>query len=171
MHGRIERLRQLTRGAQAEMRTLLLELRPHELAEIELHELLEQLIAAMECRKRMQVTAQLQPVELGATERVMLYRIAQEALTNVTRHSAASAVSITLEQRKAHDGHGAGTVMLRVADNGRGFDVDGVAPGHLGLSIMRERAEAIAADLALRAAPGHGTELVLSLHTMNDRIG
>ena len=171
LYGRIERLRQLTRGAQAEMRTLLLELRPHELAEIELHELLEQLIAAMECRKRMQVTAQLQPVELGATERVMLYRIAQEALTNVTRHSAASAVSITLEQRKAHEGHRAGTVMLRVADNGRGFDVDGVAPGHLGLSIMRERAEAIAADLALRTAPGHGTELIVSLHTTNDRIG
>jgi signal transduction histidine kinase len=119
----------------------------------------------MECRKRMQVTAQLQPVDLGATERVMLYRIAQEALTNVTRHSAASAVSITLEQRKAHDGPAAGIVMLRVADNGRGFDADGVAPGHLGLSIMRERAEAIAADLALRTAPGHGTELIVSLTT------
>ena len=172
LHGRIERLRQLTRGAQAEMRTLLLELRPHELAEIELHELLEQLIAAMECRKRMQVTAQLQPVELGATERVMLYRIAQEALTNMTRHSAASAVSITLEQRKAHDGPGAGTVMLRVADNGRGFDVDGVAPGHLGLSIMRERAEADRRRSAhLRTAPGHGTELHRRPSTVNERAG
>ena len=150
LHGRLERLRQLTSGAQAEMRTLLLELRPHELAEIELHELLEQLIAAMECRKRMHVTAQLHPVELDAAKRVMLYRIAQEALTNITRHSAATAVSIALDQRKAHDastpgsaaaasGLVGGAVELRIVDNGRGFDVDTVPPGHLGLSIIRER--------------------------------
>ena len=63
LHGRLQRLRQLTSGAQAEMRTLLLELRPQELVEIELDELLEQLIAAMECRKKMDVTVRLEPVD------------------------------------------------------------------------------------------------------------
>ena len=89
------------------------------------------------------------------TERVAVYRIAQEALTNITRHAAATMVTITLSMA-----HCPGAVAeLRIADNGRGFDPDNVPPGHLGLSIMRERAEAIGAELVVTAAPGHGTEL------------
>jgi PAS domain S-box-containing protein len=159
LHRRLQRLRTLTSGAQAEMRTLLLELRPQELVEVDLHELLGHLVAAMECRKKLEVTVELEPIELEPAQRVALYRITQEALTNITRHSAASVVSISL--RRADDK--SGRVELRIADNGRGFDVDAVPPGHLGLSIMRERAEAVGAELVLRAAPGHGTELTVSL--------
>lgn len=152
---RLERLRQLTRGAQAEMRTLLLEMRPQQLLEIELPELLEQLIAAMECRKKMAVTVRLEPVALEPAVRVAVYRIAQEALTNLTRHSGATSVTITLGPALA------GGVELRIVDNGRGFEVDNVAPGHLGLSIMRERADAIGARLTIDTAPAHGTNLHL----------
>jgi signal transduction histidine kinase len=158
LHGRLERLHQLTSGAQAEMRTLLLELRPQELVEIELDELLEQLIAAMECRKKMDVTVRLDPVDLDATTRVAFYRIAQEALTNITRHSAASVVSISLVRAK---GQGPGAAVLRIVDNGRGFDSANIPPGHLGLSIMQERASAVGAELVIQSAPGHGTELTL----------
>ena len=158
LHVRLERLRQLTRGAQAEMRTLLLELRPQQLLEIELPELLDQLITAMECRKKMTVAVRLNPVELEPTKRVALYRIAQEALTNITRHSGATTVTIALGPMPTP-----GWVELRITDNGRGFDPDKVPPGHLGLSIMRERAEAIGAELAVVAAPGHGTRLAVAL--------
>ncbi len=161
LHRRLQRLRTLTSGAQAEMRTLLLELRPQELVEVDLHELLRHLVAAMECRKKLEVTVELEPIELRPGQRVALYRIAQEALTNITRHSAASVVSIRLARRT--DAATSGTVELRIVDNGRGFDVDNVPPGHLGLSIMRERAEAVGADLVLRAAPGHGTDLTVLL--------
>ena len=161
LHRRLQRLRTLTSGAQAEMRTLLLELRPQELVEVDLHELLGHLVAAMECRKKLEVTVELEPIELGPGQRVALYRIAQEALTNITRHSAASVVSIKLARRT--DAATSGTVELRIVDNGRGFDVDNVPPGHFGLSIMRERAEAVGADLVLRAAPGHGTDLTVLL--------
>ena len=154
LHGRLERLRQLTRGAQAEMRTLLLELRPQQLLEIELPELLEQLIAAMECRKKMAVSVALEPVDLEATKRVAVYRIAQEALTNITRHAGATMVTITLSMA-----HSPAVAELRIADNGARFEPENVPPGHLGLSIMRERAEAIGAELSVAAAPGHGTEL------------
>ena len=77
----------------------------------------------------------------------------------VTRHSAASVVSLTL--RKRNDATAPGRVELRIVDNGRGFDVNNVTPGHLGLSIMRERADGIGAELVLRAAPGHGTDLTV----------
>jgi signal transduction histidine kinase len=106
----------------------------------------------------MEVTVDLQPVDLDPAQRVAVYRIAQEALTNITRHSAASVVSVSL----APDVDG--VVALRICDNGRGFDADNVPPGHLGLSIMRERAEAIGAELVLRAAPGHGTEITVLAH-------
>lgn len=155
LHRRVARLRKLISGAQAEMRTLLLELRPQELVEVQLPELLAQLVAAMESRKKMEVTVDLSPVELAPAHRVAMYRIAQEALTNITRHSAASVVSVSLGT------HDDGLAALRICDNGRGFDVDNVPPGHLGLSIMRERAETIGAELVLRAAPGHGTEITV----------
>ena len=161
LHRRLQRLRTLTSGAQAEMRTLLLELRPQELVEVDLHELLGHLVAAMECRKKLEVTVELEPVDLEPAPRVALYRIAQEALTNITRHSAATVVSLTL--RKRAEATSSGFVELRIVDNGRGFDVDNVSPGHLGLSIMGERAEAIGAELVLRAAPGHGTDLTVCL--------
>ncbi len=161
LHRRLERLRTLTSGAQAEMRTLLLELRPQELVEVDLDELLGQLVAAMECRKKMEVTVELESVELDPAQRVGLYRIAQEALTNITRHSAASVVSLTLRRRS--DVAPRGVVELRIVDNGRGFDVNNVTPGHLGLSIMRERADSIGAQFTLQTAPGHGTDLTLLL--------
>ena len=161
LHRRVQRLRTLTSGAQAEMRTLLLELRPQELVEVDLHELLGHLVAAMEARKKMEVTVDVEKVDLDPTQRVAFYRIAQEALTNITRHSAATVVSLTLRRRTVNGS--VGGVELRVVDNGRGFDVENVSPGHLGLSIMRERAEAIGAELVLRAVPGHGTDLTVAL--------
>ena len=107
------------------MRTLLLELRPQELVEIELHELLEQLIAAMECRKKMDVTVD---ARAGRPRRrddgSPFYRIAQEALTNITRHSAASVVSITLTRASRATAISPSGVELRIVDNGRGFDVE-----------------------------------------------
>ena len=144
---------------------------PHELVEIELQELLEQLIAAMECRKRMDVRVQLDPVELDAAKtRGDLYRIAQEALTNITRHSAATRVDRVISARRTKRRCGdlrwrsrpvGGTVELRIVDNGRGFDIGTVTPGHLGLSIMRERGRGRRRRAAFRAAPGHGTELTV----------
>lgn len=172
LHARIERLRQLTSGAQAEMRTLLLELRPQELVEIELGQLLEQLIAAMECRKKMDVTVALEDVDLEPSTRVAVYRIAQEALTNIIRHSAASVVSITLAtNRPAAPSLGGAIVELRIADNGRGFDPDAVPPGHLGLSIMQERAHDVEAELTVRSAPGHGTDLCLRCRSGRSEVG
>lgn len=162
LHGRLDRLRQLTSGAQAEMRTLMLELRPQELIEIDLDVLIEQLIAAMECRKKMDVNVTLERIDLDPLKRVAVYRIAQEALTNITRHSAATVVSISLSLDRANGAAQAPALAeLRIVDNGRGFDPDNVPPGHLGLSIMRERAEAVGGELVVRAAPGHGTDLSL----------
>ncbi|HWM22987.1 MAG TPA: PAS domain-containing protein [Ilumatobacteraceae bacterium] len=152
---RLERLRQLTRGALAEMRTLVLELRPAELSEAPLHELLAGLVTALESRKFLQVTVALDPVEFDSATRLAFYRVAQEALGNIAKHTQATEVEITLSSGE--------NIELRIRDNGGGFDPDAVPAGHLGLIIMRERAEAVGAKLEIDAVPGRGTDLRLSV--------
>jgi len=152
---RLEELRQLTRGALAEMRTLLLELRPATLTEIPLGDLLRQLAEAITGRARVPVAVEVEgECLLRPDVQVALYRIAQEALNNVAKHAGASQATVSL--RCLPD-----RVILRIADNGCGFDPEIVSPEHLGLSIMRERAEATGAVLTMRSEIGQGTEVVV----------
>ncbi len=154
-HGlnRLNELRELTRGALAEMRTLLLELRPKALLDAPLPELLEQLCESTVGRARI-------PVELdivGACPipdetKVALYRITQEALNNVVKHSNADAAWIKLICQPNQ-------VLLSIRDDGSGFDPQKVSSEHLGLSIMEERAEQLDITLEIVTAPQQGTEI------------
>jgi signal transduction histidine kinase len=152
---RLEELRQLTRGALAEMRTLLLELRPATLTETRLGDLLRQLAEAITGRARLPVTVEVEgECALPPDVQVALYRIAQEALNNVAKHAGASQATVSLHCLPDQ-------VTLCIADNGCGFDPGAVSPEHLGLSIMRERAEAVGAALTVRSEIGRGTEVVV----------
>lgn len=151
---RLEELRQLTRGALAEMRTLLLELRPTALTEAPFPDLLRQLAEALTGRARVPATVEVRgDRDLTPDVQIAFYRIAQEALNNVAKHSGATAARIRLEY--SQDGVG-----LSIEDDGRGFEPEGVGPEHLGLDIMRERAEAIGASVEVVSAPGRGTRVV-----------
>jgi signal transduction histidine kinase len=152
---RLNELRQLTRGALAEMRTLLLELRPATLTEVGLGELLRQLAEATISRARVQVDLKIEgQCRLPPDIQIALYRIAQEALNNVSRHAGAGQAAVQLRC-------GIEQVELRISDDGQGFDPNDVAPDHLGLCIMRERAEAIDALLRVDSQPGCGTQIVV----------
>jgi signal transduction histidine kinase len=153
---RLEELRQLTRGALAEMRTLLLELRPAALMEAGLGDLLRQLCEAITGRARVPVTLTVEGQQvLPADVHIVLYRIAQEALNNVAKHAEAVKVVVSLKYRH-------GKVELSVRDDGCGFDPAQVSSEHLGLNIMRERAEAIGADLVITSQPGHGSQVLVT---------
>jgi len=83
--------------------------------------------------------------------RLPLYRIVQEAVTNVRKHARASSVVVSLVERD-------GGTLVRVADDGSGFVLEnGPTPGHLGLSAMREHAEMIRGRCSVRSTPGAGT--------------
>jgi len=161
----LNELRQLTRGALAEMRTLLLELRPAALAEASLDELLRQLGEAITGRSGVPVTVTIEgECDLPAEVHVALYRVAQEALNNVVKHSRASTVEVSLRctsSSDAADGERRQTVKLEVTDDGCGFDPSRVPPDRLGLGIIRERAEAIGATLEIETDPGSGTKVEL----------
>ena len=133
----------------------MLELRPAELSEAPLHELLEGLVTALESRKFLRMTVAIEPVDFDSATRLAFYRVAQEALGNIAKHTQATEVEITLTSGE--------NIELRIQDNGGGFDLDAVPAGHLGLIIMRERAEAVGAKLEINAVPGRGTDLRLSV--------
>jgi signal transduction histidine kinase/putative methionine-R-sulfoxide reductase with GAF domain len=150
---RLDELRQLTRGALAEMRTLLLELRPAALVDAELGDLLRQLAESITGRARVPVTLEVEgKCVLPPEVKVALYRIAQEALNNVAKHADASQATVSLHGEPQR-------VKLRISDDGRGFDPSYVPPDHLGLGIMRERAEAVGATMRIKSQPGQGTQV------------
>jgi len=152
---RLEDLRRLTRGAMAEMRTLLWELRPSALLDTNLDQLLGQLSKAVAGRADIEVVMEVDRMVSPPTEvKVALYRITQEALNNVVKHAGASRVLVSLKG-------GEDEIVLRVRDNGRGFTAERVPRGHLGLSSMSERAESIGAALAIESDPGRGTEVTV----------
>lgn len=158
-------LRQLSRGALAEMRTLLMELRPTALAESDLGELLRQLGEAVTGQTGAPVLVSVENLcALPADVHVGLYRMAQEALNNVVKHSGSSQVAVRLvcsPAASSMDGDGRLRVELQVSDNGRGFDPDHVPSDRLGLGIIRERAQAIGAALTIDSQPGQGTVITV----------
>jgi ligand-binding sensor domain-containing protein/signal transduction histidine kinase len=174
----LKELQQLTRGALAEMRTLLLELRPMALVETSLIDLLRQLGDAAIGRMGVPVEVTVEGAcVLPPEAQVTLYRIAQEAMNNVAKHARASQVVVSLrctpvtpgprdvsegeeEDSPSREGGARQRVELCIRDDGRGFEPGEVTPDHFGLGIMRERAAAIGAELTVDSEPGMGTQVM-----------
>jgi signal transduction histidine kinase len=155
----IEDVRRLSRGASAQMFLLLLELRSDAIEAIPLGRLLSQLVEATESRVSTDVRLGVNgEAELPESVHVALYRIAQEALSNVARHARAANAWVTLEL-------GRSAVRLEVGDDGAGFDETAVSPQSLGLETMRERAAAAGAEFRLETGPGcQGTRVIVAWH-------
>ncbi|NDJ51596.1 MAG: GAF domain-containing protein [Chloroflexi bacterium] len=156
---RLDQLSQLTRGALAEMRALLLELRPTALTDVNLVESLTRLAAAVTSRTGVSINVSTMGalVSLPDDVQVTFYRIAQETLNNTVRHANATCAEITLACKED-------VIQLTIADNGRGFDPLQIPPGHFGLNIMRERAAKINASLEIESQIGQGTQTILTWH-------
>ena len=151
----LEELHQLTRGALAEMRTLLLEMRPESLERADIKSLITQLADAFIGRVRVPISLDIKgDCELSHEVKIVFYRVAQEALNNIAKHSGARQVDLHLECQP-------GQLSLLVKDDGLGFDPSTIAPEHLGIAIMRERANSIGACLTIESQVGMGTTVVL----------
>ncbi|MEW6403881.1 MAG: histidine kinase, partial [Chloroflexota bacterium] len=157
-----EELRQLTRGALAEMRTLLLELRPATLTQTRLTDLIKQLCEAFIGRSRLPITLTMEgDCELPPEVQVAFYRIAQESLNNVFKYARATRVNVNLFISP-------GWARFETCDNGIGFDMTSTKPTSMGMRIMRERAQAIGADIHISSTPGSGTCIEVAWHANPD---
>jgi signal transduction histidine kinase len=140
---------------------LVWELRPTALDDLGLRAALAAYVNNWSARTRIAAqlhTSGLLDDRLPSDTETTLYRIAQEALTNVARHSRASSVDVLLERR-------ADQVLLIVEDDGVGFDAGKVAaerPG-LGLLGMQERAALVGATLQIESAAGGGTTILVRM--------
>lgn len=152
-------LERLHRSALAEMRMMLFELQPEALANVRMAELLQQAVDVLVGRGGVQVSTDINDASpLPTHQRIEVYRIAQAVLSNIARHSGASHAHL----QWSTSSHSA--AVLRVWDDGCGFETDAEMSGHFGLARIRERAAHLGADLNLSSALGEGTEIILTLN-------
>jgi len=149
-------LGEVTEAALAEMRTLLLELRPSAVLQADLPALMRQLALAFRTHIERPVELELDCAgNLPMEVHLAFYRTARAALANIAKHAASARARVILQQRED-------SATIVVTDDGGGFDATRVAQRpHPGLEIMRERAAAIGASLEISSAPGEGTAVTL----------
>jgi signal transduction histidine kinase len=152
----LEQIERLTRGALAELRTLLLEMQPEALTDRELPFLIRQLADTMMARANTSIsTTLLGDCEIPTEVKIALYRITQEALNNVVKHSQARHAKIKLESDCEK-------IILRISDDGIGFEPENPQFHGMGISNMNSRAKDIEASLTITSQPGKGTEVLVT---------
>lgn len=153
MEETLQELKILNDSAVAEMRLLLMELKPNQLLKTRLSTNLNYLISALQGRKRIKVTTSIEDIEAAPKDvQIAFYRIAQEAITNIVKHAKATQVHLSLKSTVTQ-------LMMTIEDNGVGFDVNQVNTG-LGIENMRERAEMVHARLTIESG-SDGTRIAV----------
>ena len=149
----LDEAEQLSRQAQSELASLIQELRPVSLSEKGLIPALEEYVADWSRQNDTEVEIIVPengtlPIEVEQA----LFRVTQEALSNVTRHSEATKVEIQLYREDTE-------VVLIISDYGKGFDISTVKDQGMGLHSMRERMQALGGSLIIESEPGQGTRI------------
>jgi two-component system sensor histidine kinase UhpB len=150
----LDELRETARLGATDVRRIAVRLRPEALEDLGLLSALSALATSFGDHAKLRIDRRLQRVEaLSEEQELVIYRVAQEALTNVARHARAEGVELSLQQE-------ADAVTLRVCDDGRGLPPD-ARRSTTGIRGMRERAMLIGAELSIRSPETGGTEVVL----------
>jgi two-component system, NarL family, sensor histidine kinase UhpB len=152
----LDELRETARSGTVDVRRIARQLRPEALEDLGLESALAALASAFGEQARATVDRRLAPaIPLSREEELVVYRVAQEALTNVARHADAERVELELHQDRER-------TVLTVRDDGRGLS-PGALPSAHGIRGMRERAMLIGAQIGIASEPGRGTEITLSI--------
>lgn len=143
-------------------------LRPHQIDELGLSKSIESMVRRIAQASELDFTSTLVPADglLSPEGEINLYRIAQECLNNIVKHSGARSLSVSLSEQKDH-------LLLRIADDGRGFDVQAVTKGphSFGLMVMEERAHMLGGEFELHSEPGGGTTISAFIPTQRRQHG
>jgi two-component system, NarL family, sensor histidine kinase LiaS len=156
----IELVEEMAAAAQAEMRALLLHLRPATLQNKTLKEAIVDLMEELTRKNALAITWEIEDVEgLPSGIEDHLFRILQESLSNTLRHARASQIAVKLFTLQ-------GQVRLRVTDDGVGFDPEGEKLTSYGLRSMRERVAELGGSLDIYSAVGKGTQIEVRIPVM-----
>lgn len=162
---RAAELKSMTDNVLEDLHRLAIKLRPASLDHLGLVPALEQLIKSFThsttLRIRFKAVGICEDDRLPQEMETSLYRIAQEALTNVIRHAGARHADVVVEQR-------GDMARILIEDDGKGFDMEHPETGgHLGLLGMQERAQMLGGKLTVESVPGKGTTLVVEVPFAN----
>lgn len=146
----VQQVEKIVQQAQLEMRALLLHLRPIALRNNTLAQGLTELILELQQKVYFNIDFQIEEINLSKAEEDHLFRIAQEALSNTLRHAKATEVELLLVARDQ-------TCILRIQDNGRGFNTEDDKSTSYGLKNIAERAVEIGCTYKIVSIPGEGT--------------
>jgi PAS domain S-box-containing protein len=159
----IEYVLSLAEGGLAEMRALILELRPESLTTEGLVVVLQKQMAALSARHKFGLSTRFceEPATLPIQHKEALYRITMEATQNIIKHAQASNVAVDMSVET--EATGRRNVVIALSDDGQGFDAKKHFAGHMGLVNMRERAEGAGGVFQIDSVPGTGTQIRVSI--------
>ncbi|MUV36840.1 Histidine kinase [Lentibacillus sp. JNUCC-1] len=154
----LQMVEKMIHQSQLEMRALLLHLRPVALKGKALQEGVEELLVELQQKVPLDIDWQIEsfPLDKGVEDHV--FRILQEAVSNTLRHAEASTLNVMLIARD-------GMVIMRVVDDGVGFDVEQSKTSSYGMETMRERALEIGGELKVISLPNQGTRVEVKVPT------
>ena len=142
--------------AQAEMRALLLHLRPISLESKSLKSGIEGLLVELQTKVQMKIHWDIEDVKLPEGVEDHLFRIAQELLSNTLRHSHATTLEVYLRQLDS-------TVLFKIEDNGVGFNSEEILPGSYGINNMKERVQGLGGQVRIVSFPNQGTTIEIKI--------
>jgi signal transduction histidine kinase len=162
--GSLHQLSEMVHATLREVRDISYDLHPHTLDRLGLRRAIESVAARFAAASDITITAEVEDVDgiLSKEKEINLFRVAQECLNNVLRHSGARTARVTVRRLPA-------AVELTVEDDGKGFDAAGARPGDerggFGLSGMRERARLLGGTWSVRTGSGAGTTITTTIPT------
>lgn len=153
---RLQHLTETLNSGIALKRRIIEDLRPSSLTNLGLTASLEILAREFSERAGIEVTTNLEPVDLDESSQLTVYRLVQESVTNVGKYAEASQVDVSVRNYGTH-------VEVEIRDDGKGFDARATRPSTHGLAGMRHRVEAAGGKLTVHSRPGAGTRIAAVL--------
>lgn len=161
---RLDEIRMLNNLALTEIRALIFDLRPSSFKNEDLGEHLRELVKSMGIKTKIPISVKIErKYRYPQRIEVNFYRIAQEALNNIVKHSSASKAKLALKSL-------ASKITLNIEDDGVGFNTENNYSESLGLIIMKERVKMIGASFEIKSSPGKGTRISVTYNNIKSNI-
>ncbi|MEI3606149.1 sensor histidine kinase [Pseudogracilibacillus sp. SE30717A] len=161
LNHQIKMVEKMIQQSQLEMRALLLHLRPVQLKGKKLQEGIMDLLSELMSRLPIELDYNIEDFSIEKGIEDQLFRILQEAVSNTLRHAEAASIKISLIKRE-------GFIIMRISDDGKGFEMKDTGTGSYGLDTMKERSQDLGGDFKVVSLPNRGTRIEVKIPAIHE---